>query len=474
MKRRAILLAASGLAGLIVLLSHDLPFYWDTIQLGARQASHWYRGGGWLLPDAIDSGHPPAFGAYLAVWWHLLGRELWVSHLTMLPWIALLLYQLLELGRRAGSDGLEGWVICVPLLDPVLLGQLLLVSPDIVLVAAYLTGLRTILAQRPNRRLHLFVVVLVLALVSTRGWMAALSLYLLQIGLAIGRKGDRSSLLKDIVAYLPGGLLALAFLLAHYHAKGWIGFHPESPWAGSFTAVGPAGIARNVGLIGWRLLDVGRFVGWFILGYALIRHNWRRFWQDPYWRGVAFATVAFLLVFTPFAIGRTGLTGPRYLLPAILALNLLALRTLKLLPNENIARGLAAIFGVSLLIGNFWQYPQRIAQAWDATPAHVAVHGQLRAAVRWLDAQDIPLDLVGSVFPDIGPQDWRELNGRQTGFRPADLATDRYVFVSKAHNDWSDAQLDRLDARENWIIVWEQKHPLGVWSRLYRRQGNYD
>ncbi|MEL6357325.1 MAG: hypothetical protein AAFQ37_10395, partial [Bacteroidota bacterium] len=85
------------LAAIVFWIASDFPFFWDTIQLAARQATHFYEGGNWLLPDTIDSGHPPGFGAYLSWWWQLLGRKLWVSHLAMFPWHWLLFYQLIRL-----------------------------------------------------------------------------------------------------------------------------------------------------------------------------------------------------------------------------------------------------------------------------------------------------------------------------------------------------------------------------------------
>ncbi|NJO86864.1 MAG: hypothetical protein HC821_02075 [Lewinella sp.] len=81
-------LSLSGLGALLVYFwTADFPFFWDSIQLASRQATHFYDGGGLLLPNAIDSGHPPGFGLYLAIWWQLPGRQLWVSHLAMVPWV---------------------------------------------------------------------------------------------------------------------------------------------------------------------------------------------------------------------------------------------------------------------------------------------------------------------------------------------------------------------------------------------------
>src|SRR4051794_38753575 len=64
-------------------------FFWDTIQLGSKQA-HWFYDHNFkffFLPEIIDSGHPPSFGIYLAICWKLFGKSLPVSHLAMLPFL---------------------------------------------------------------------------------------------------------------------------------------------------------------------------------------------------------------------------------------------------------------------------------------------------------------------------------------------------------------------------------------------------
>jgi hypothetical protein len=193
------------------------------------------------------------------------------------------------------------------------------------------------------------------------------------------------------------------------------------------------------------------------------------------------ATAAFFqLLLAPLIISHNGLTGPRYLLPAILFFDLWVvytiayhhvpfdlkgnLREVKLLGWQKTF--LAAIF-IALLSGNFWVYPQRIAQAWDATPAHITYYAQERAAIDFLDQQGISLDSVLTVFPSGGPIDFRELNGRPGGLSK-DIAFEsaRCYFVSSIHNDWSDAELDLIEAKQ---ILWQQRSWNGVVSTIYVR-----
>ncbi|MBK8112814.1 MAG: hypothetical protein IPK46_22180 [Saprospiraceae bacterium] len=65
----------------LVLLSLDHIFFWDTVQLASKQAHHFYEGSmfDFLLPDDIDSGHLPFMGWMLAWAWKILGKTLWIS-----------------------------------------------------------------------------------------------------------------------------------------------------------------------------------------------------------------------------------------------------------------------------------------------------------------------------------------------------------------------------------------------------------
>jgi hypothetical protein len=492
-ERRNFALLISGiLSVLLLLITAQLPFFWDTLQLSSRQASHFYEGGGWLLPDAIDSGHPPGFGAYLSSWWQLLGRTLFVSHLAMLPWTWLLFYQLMRLCQELfGRYAPLAFFVC--LAEAVLGGQLLLVSPDVVLLAAFLWGYRKLPTGNSPWNWSLTLAVLILALTSTRGWMAAFTLYLLAlVPLLIKAFNSRAettsvSFFKTagqyLLPFLPGGLVAIAYLYFHYAAKGWISFHPDSPWAASFNAVSIQGVLRNLGLIGWRMLDNGKIIGWLLLAYALYRRGPSNLLKSADFRKLLSGFLLFLVVIVPLIVVRTGLTGPRYLLPAILLFDLLLLYALigaaPLLQSWQRSAWLG--FAVALLAGNFLIYPHRIAQAWDATPAHLPYYQQQAAAIDYLNEQNIELTEVGTVFPSYGPRDWHELPGQTSGFARYEQGQQDYIFLSLIHNDWSDADLDRFlgdqvakDAVKStkvaWRVIWREDHPLGMWSLLLARE----
>ena len=94
--------------------------------------------------------------------------------------------------------------------------------------------------------------------------------------------------------------------------------------------------------------------------------------------------------------------------------------------------------------GNLWVYPRGVAQGWDSTPAHWPHFVQRKTLIQYLDKELIPLASVGTVFPEIGPLHWRDLNGRQDGFSALNLDQQQYVYYSSVMNDYTEDQLNHL------------------------------
>jgi hypothetical protein len=126
----------------------DNFFFWDTMQLASQHAHFFYENNNFstfLLPDEMDSGHPPTFGFYLALMWKMFGKSLTVSHLAMLPFLLGIVWQAWKLGEKTVGEGWTLWFMLLLIVSPVVAGQAVLVSPDIVLLFFFLMALNGIL-----------------------------------------------------------------------------------------------------------------------------------------------------------------------------------------------------------------------------------------------------------------------------------------------------------------------------------------
>jgi hypothetical protein len=237
------LLAFWSLCLLATWLVRQDCFFWDTVQLGSLHAHHFLdtKLQTLLLPDVMDSGHPPIFGYYLATCWSFFGKTLAVSHFAMLPFLLAIVWFGFKLGENMLGKS-KGWfLILILFANPILASQCTLVSPDIVVASLFLVALFAIFEHK-NWLLN--IAILGLSMASLRGMMIGAALFFYQIvELIIKTKNiNIKQLLKTILFnilphYLFGALFSILFLAWHYYKKGWIGYFPGSSWAEAFDYV---------------------------------------------------------------------------------------------------------------------------------------------------------------------------------------------------------------------------------------------
>ncbi|MEL6945687.1 MAG: hypothetical protein AAFO82_23780, partial [Bacteroidota bacterium] len=349
------------------------------------------------------------------------------------------------LGERKGI-----WLVLLLLVDPTFAAQNVLISPDAILMSCFLLG---ILAIIKDRQWLLVLATLGLAMVSMRGMMVVVVLYVLQIFQNYKALISFDLLLKSSFAFIPSGLLALAFLSYHYNEVGWIGYHADSPWAASFERVDFKGFLKNVVIYIWRLLDFGRVFVLLPLAALLFlrfRNRGERKQNNidsstKKFQFLLVLLIASIVLLSPSLLIHKYLTAHRYLLPIFFACTALLLylfigeddffdsnssNNAFLSKFRNWKLVLYSSIFLALLTGNFWIYPPKIAQGWDATLAHLLYYKLRTEMMEYIEKEDIDFSTIGSVFPEVGARKFRELNGLEEGFSQADLSTATYIFYS--------------------------------------------
>jgi hypothetical protein len=410
-------------------------FFRDTIQLGSQHAGFYFENNfrKILLPDSIDSGHIPAFGMYIAMVWKVFSRSIIVSHLAMLPFIAGILWQLQILVKKFINNEYTGLVYLLILVDPTLLSQITLISPDVPLVFFFFLGLNCILK---NRRILLSISIAGLFLTSMRGMMVSVCLLVIDVVQNISMKkpirDSIKSLLSRSLIYLPALLIFTSFNLYHYLEKGWIGFHDNSPWAELFKRVPFEGVLFNIGILGWRIIDFGRIGIWIVFFILIFMFRRKILTEDSRLLFLIFAT--FLVLLPLNMIWSKNLLGHRYLLPVYLSFSLLTAHLLFTLPlSERVRSALVVFWLLVLTTGNLWIYPDKIAQGWDSTLAHLPYFKVRERTIEYLDDQNIDFQKVQSFFPFTGCIDDIDLNHDNRGF--SDFANSaEYVVYSNVFN----------------------------------------
>jgi len=489
-----------GLAGLIVFMSLPLPFFWDSILLGSEVGQHFVQNGlwAWILPPQLDSGHPPAFGWYLALWWTALGPTLPVAHLAMLPVLLLIwgsFYRLLRLLLPHASQQSAHWIGAgLLLLEPTFAAQAIHVGPDLVLLGLYLSALVCLLERRPA---VLSLLLLAMGMTSLRGCLGMAALWVTAFALAwpagasAGKKTDSRQPFRQPFRQLfrqpfrqhsrqpfrqlnwlllPFGLAALGLVAwFSYHASqtGWVLANPDSAWSANQKWAGFEGILRNVGLIVWRLLDFGRLVLW-VPGLLWMLTLWRA--KEPIQRqerrmllvfGIPLLVLS--LAFLPFA---NPVAHRYFLVVFVLALPWFAYRIHLLDPTRSRFYGIAILS--MLAFGHRWIYPDKVAQGWDASLAHLPYFSLMSQA--WSEIPDP--EAVYTEFPLYKPMQSVRPGSQQkrTSFKKAegDWLSHDYVLYSNIINDIPHGTYDQIT--NTWPLQreWERGK---VFIRLYRRPG---
>jgi hypothetical protein len=434
--------------GLICILCRNHIFFWDTYQLCGKQAWALYENGifHWVLPPDIDSGHPPLFGFYHAVLWKLFQPSLVVSHLAMFPFLCGIIYFFFHLGSHYLDEAKTLFLLPLLLVDPVFMGQAVLVSPDIVLICCMLMCWLGIVQQSNN---YIVFGAIGLGMISMRGMMVLAALMLFDFVVLQNNKAWKVRLVK-MTRYIPAVGLVIVFLIFHHLKTGWLGYHKNSSWAESFEYVDFMGGLRNIAVYIWRTIDFGRL--FLVISVMCLAYKWWPRQKLKKSKEIISLLVLLILIISPILLVHKGLVLHRYLLPIFLVLSLLFWYNLFSVELDNkLRKRIWGLVMIGMISGNLWVYPKQISQGWDATLGHLPYYSLRDQMINYLDRQHISLSKVGTAFPNIGPLKYYNPCNNQEGFKNYNLDQDNYIFYSNIFNDFSDKELNRLASFE-WIV----------------------
>ena len=447
-------------------LVKDLPFFWDSIQLTSKQANHFFENGyrSFILPQEIDSGHPPFMGIYMSLWWHLLGRTILVSHLAILPFVWLWLWVgFLWIEKFCTNKVSSILVLFIFLSEPLWLAQATIMGPDIILVA---TMSWVVYAYWHQRMVGLFLGSLILGLISMRGAMVlcAIGLYHVLYTFAV-LKESWAYLLKRGWPMVPGATLFLIFLWMHYQFTGWVAFHSDSPWAESFQRSDFQGILKNASVFVFRCLEFGKFIPWLIVLFCTWRYRHSLTFVQVFLIGLLLTITVLILINTlPYA----HLSANRYFWPIqFLALLLSFSFSERLLVS---GQGRFTVLGGWALIylsTHFWNYGGRITQDWESTLIHLPYHAHRSAVNTYLSTQGDTWSSVETAFPAINMEHIISLTNDKSTPLPLEMLNSPYIFYSVIMNDVDEVQLKLI--QEKYSLVQEFHSFSGVRTVLFKK-----
>jgi len=451
------------------LLNANKFFFWDSISQISAPAN-WYYDNNFryfFIPDAYATGHPTFIGMCIALLWKIFGKNLLISHLAMFPFILGILFQLDTYLKDSGKEKIVPFLIfTIVLCDSTLVSQMSMVTFDIPQIFFFIWCINCINKQR---YLTLSVAFIALMMTSLRGSLCGFGI-ILYAQVIIYQKNRKLSI-KTLLPYIPGLITLAIFLLSFYLQKHWIIHNTVSKkWEEFSKIVSITGIFRNIGLVAWRLIDYGRIGIWIVLCVILFLSLKRRTLFDAFFKNTFYIAICQFIVIFPVVILYKNPFGHRYFLPVIIPVSIAVVYWI--LKYSRFRYVIYILIFLFVLSGSFWVYPDKIAQGWDATPAHWPYYSVRNEMLDYMKKNKIPLSSIGSFFPNIASFKLTDLSEDNQSFKDADLEKEEYILFSNIYNQ-SDEIIDKLFLSNNWIIEKTIKKR-SVYMILFRRIGqNY-
>ena len=446
-------------------------YFWDVIQQVSKEGFWFYKTNfsSLLIPADNEYGimatgyHPPLMGLMTAALWKVFGFELWVSHAFSMLWAGLLLYHAWGLLRHFFPEGMAGWVLLVVLLDPVVLTQYAIASPDFILFTAFVVALRGLLERKPWL---LGAGVFFLCCVNMRGVFAGAALFVAGCYYCYAvspGSGWRRALKEMLLPYLPTMVVLLAYFTYYFVQRGW--FFSDSAYTEHYTLpTSGMVVVRHVLSFVLRLVENGRIALWVLALWVAVRCIRRHEKFNAQERALGLFFLLLMGLYVLFIFISQMPFSPRYFMPQFFVLSVLVLSCLgREVGRPKVACAVLLFFA---LTGHLWIYPEKMAKPWDATLAHLPYYELREECFDYIDAEGVDYAEVSSGFCLYGDRGFAEL--RQWGKRvnPSPLAGE-YVIYSNICN-MEDEQIEALHDPALWTPVRTfEKWPVSI--ILYRR-----
>jgi hypothetical protein len=453
---------------ILVLSTSNCTFFWDKDILISRQAFWFFENGFKLiLPQEIDSGHPPFMGMLLAFLWKFFGKTLIVGHLAMLPFALGLVWQSYKFLNYFIKSKYVYLALVLVLIDTSILTQVIILTGDLLILFFFLLCINSILN---NKKLLLAIGSVGLGISSARGMISCIIIILFHLYFIIEQKGWKNIIRHSFsisYLYIPSVACSGGYLLYHYFHTGWMGYDPaNSNWAGCFELVNFQGFVRNIFILFWRLIDFGRIFIWLLAGYFFYLFIKGIIHIDRNIKLLSFLFIISIIIYSPMMLIYKVLNGHRYILPVFIIFSALVTYILfEKMSGQKLKYWIFSILLVGLISGNFWVYPDKIAKGWDATLAHIPYYKLRVQMIKYIDDQNIPFTSIGSDTPNTTKMKFVDLSDDERSFQIKDFNNNQYIFYSNIYNTFTDSELQVL--KENWIPVKEFRL-LQVYVKLYK------
>lgn len=460
---------------ILCVISLDKYYFWDNVQQTSKEA-HWFYLNDFkyfFMPqygisnsEITGTGyHPPLMGIMTAFLWKIFGYKLWVSHVFMLFWAVLFFYNTRKLLLHFFEQKYAIWILAILVLEPAVVTQFFIASPDFILLTAFVIALRAILDQN---KILISMALFFLAFINMRGVFATGILFFAHqyyVNLHSDKKFNVSNQLKHSLPFFPVFSLLIAYYACYLFANGW--FFNTSDKTGHYAA--PQNFQRIIKHIVefiLRSVENGRFLVWVLSVFITARVLKSKPTLSNKIKTMIFVFVMLFSLYVLFIFISQMAFSARYFMPYYLILSILvAYFVVKFTNQRRTITVFIAILSMELA-GHFWMYPEPIAKNWDTTLAHISYYDLRKQCFNYIDEKNIDYKRIGGGFCFSGNRGFTELQHFDKKIN-ADLS--RKYFIYSNISNLPDNELLEITQSGKWknirefskgfieIVVYEQK-----------------
>jgi len=331
----------------VVLFLSEVPVFWD--MYGQVKTAHYYLETNFtdLFPNGngfTDNGYFPIYTIYLAACFKVFGFKLWVAHLSVLPFIVGMLYQLQHFCKRFLPGGKTLGVLLLSLIHPAIVAQSIYFSSEICFV---FLGLWMLNAVKDVRASRMALSSTLLCLLNLR---ALPFVVLVFIYFVFAKKQKAAWYLLSAV------LISIVWLFIHFYISGWFFTNPEN--IGHRTISGLDQMIKNFFWCLVKFTDYANIIALVFIGLFCFTHKKI---SEPFVIVLLAATSIFV-----FCVPLSNPISNRYfLLVYVLMLSAFMFS----IASFSLQRFIAASFLFILLLvqSNWLIKPDKYGNAWDCT-----------------------------------------------------------------------------------------------------------
>ena len=379
--------------------------------------------------------------------WSLFGYKLWVSHVLILIFSFFLVYNTQKLVELLKLNQYTGLIILIPLAEPTVLSQILIASPDVLLLAFFVMGLRALLEKS---KIQLAVSIIFLGLISNRGMFASAVLFLTYfvVNFIYTKEKAFFAWIYSNAVPILAVVISLLYNFILLTARKWEIVTPEY----SNHYLPPASInqiIRHGAEFSLRLLENGRI---FMFGFAaLVLYYFvksKRKLTD-YERTLLIVFAAHLSIYVVFIFISSMPFSARYFLPFYFTLSLLIFSLLQRTILNKRIKLIAALILLFQFTGNLWVYPDVVAKSWDCTLAHYPYYELRNECFSYIDEKQIDYADVSGGFCFYSDRKYVEL---LEGNKLVNSEQNRKYYIYSNISNPTDEEMALFSDKTKWEV----------------------